>query len=181
MTNPYESPLITSRAPRTRVKRWYSCLWPIVGSIFGIAILAILTTGARATWLMTVNNPRETAIFFIIFSLAILFTFAFWKTIRTIVTPSIDASPFLRIGCGFTSILMFLPGIYVLRQVGILNMNGFSQALNWFTIITHGMLSIAIPVEIEQYLARRFSASRLDSKTKAANNPMDRSGGSAAS
>jgi len=76
---------------------------------------------------------------------------------------------------------MFLLGVYVMRQIGILNMKEFPQAYNWLVTLSYGTLSIAIPVEIEQYLAARILDSRLAAKTKEANNPMDRSGVSAAS
>ncbi len=176
-TNLYEPTTIHPGVHTQQTSRWYSCLWPVIGSITGLVFLALITAGAKGTVNMTFNNPMETSIFFVIFSFAILLIFSSWKAIRTLVRPAFDANPYLRFGCGFASILAFLPGIALMGRVGILNMNGFPQAYNWLVILIHGVISIAIPVEIEQYLAKGLTTSSLNVHKADANKPMDRSGG----
>lgn len=180
-TNPYKPPALVSGGPTPRLRRWLASLWPTVGSVAGLILLAILTGGAKATVAMTVKHPRDTVIFFAIFSLASFLAFTFWKAMRSLVSPVLDAGPFLRVVCGFVAIFMFLPGIYVMRQAGILNVNEYYPAYNWSLIVAHGVLSIATPVEIEQYLAARRFRLLSFQNSKIANNPMDRSGGSTAS
>ena len=153
--NPYEPPTHISRGHRSRLRRWFANLWTMAGAVAGLILLAILTTGPKATLAMTVKNPISTISFFATFSFATLLVFTAWKSVRSLILPVLDAGPFLRAGCGFLAIFMYLPGVWVLRQSGILNMNEYSQAYNWFVIVAHGLLSIAIPVEIEQYLALR--------------------------
>ncbi len=126
------------------------------------------------------SSARELHLLFYLL-LRDLSNFAIWKSIRNLVRPILDAHPFLRIGCGFASILVLLPGIAMLKSLGILNMNEFPVSYNVVVILIHGMVSVAIPVEVEQFLSKYFITASCNAVNTDANKAIHRSRGSAVS
>lgn len=131
----------------------------MVGALFGVVAVALFTVGPQATLQMTIEDPVGNCVFVVIFSWIVFLVFWLWKAVRRLVVAEVYASAVLRVGSGFAFINSFLPGIILMKRLGILNWERFSVLYHYSVYVAFGIACLATVVEIEQYLARRIRKS----------------------
>ncbi|MFN7878345.1 MAG: hypothetical protein ACK5PB_23715 [Pirellula sp.] len=140
-----------------RGSRW-SAIQPVFGALLGVTTVALFTVGPQATLRMTIEAPVGNIVFFTIFSLVVFLVFWLWRAVRRLLLLEVCATPFLRIAGGYTFIVSMLSGVILMKRIGILNWERFSPFYHYSIYVIYGAVCLGAVVELEQYVAKRFSA-----------------------
>ena len=150
-SNPYAPP-ITREARRKRARS--SLLWFIGGCLTANVFAGVATEGISGTIEMTVSRPIENAVFFFVYTVALITITGTWKWLRQFVFPDYRPSALGRFICGSFLVGMLLTSAYIFKSNGTYDQLYSSRPLHISLIACQVILSTGVSVEIESAISR---------------------------